>query len=95
MLDLDFAYPHCYEVQFIDVFGTHIGTRAETLSAWSGRGCDVKNFQLADAKATIGMLVPSRNLSIREQAAHDCAPFLFHVFPCIRRAGTQSHARPG
>jgi hypothetical protein len=41
------------QIQFIDIFGTHIGTRAETLSAWSGRGCDVKSFQLADAKATM------------------------------------------
>ncbi len=41
------------QVQFIDIFGTHIPTRAETLSAWSGRGCDVKTFQLADARATI------------------------------------------
>jgi hypothetical protein len=41
------------EVQFIDIFGTHIGTRAEALSAWSGQGCDVKNFQLADARATV------------------------------------------
>jgi len=41
------------EVQFIDIFGTHIGTRAETLSAWSGQGCEVKKFQLADARATM------------------------------------------
>jgi len=41
------------EIQFIDIFGTHIATRAETLSAWSGRGCDVKSFQLADARATM------------------------------------------
>jgi hypothetical protein len=41
------------EIQFIDIFGTHIGTRAETLSAWSGRGCDVKSFQLVDARATM------------------------------------------
>jgi hypothetical protein len=41
------------EIQFIDIFGTHIGTRAETLSAWSGQGCDVKSFQLADARATL------------------------------------------
>jgi hypothetical protein len=41
------------EIQFIDIFGTHIGTRAETLSAWSGRGCDVKSFRLADARATM------------------------------------------
>jgi Domain of unknown function (DUF4440) len=41
------------EIQFINIFGTHIGTRAETLQAWSGQGCDVKTFQLSDAKATM------------------------------------------
>ena len=41
------------EVQFIDIFGTHIGTRAESISAWSGQGCDVKSFKLADARATM------------------------------------------
>ena len=41
------------EIQFIDIFGTHIGTRAAAISAWSGRGCDVKSFQLADARATM------------------------------------------
>lgn len=45
-----------HEVQFIDIFGTHLGTRLEALSAWSGRGCDVKNFELANARAT--MLTP-------------------------------------
>lgn len=40
------------EIQFINIFGTHIGTRAETLENWSGRGCDVKSFQLGDARAT-------------------------------------------
>lgn len=41
------------EIQFIDIFGNHIGTRAETLSVWSGQGCDVRSFQLADARATM------------------------------------------
>lgn len=41
------------EVQFIDIFGDHIGTRAEALSTWSGRGCDVKSFHLGDARATM------------------------------------------
>ncbi len=41
------------QVQFIDIFGTHIATRAETLSAWSGQGCNVKSFRLADARATM------------------------------------------
>jgi hypothetical protein len=41
------------ETQFIDIFGDHIGTRAATLGAWSGRGCDIKSFQLSDARATM------------------------------------------
>jgi hypothetical protein len=41
------------EIQFIDIFGTHTGTRAATLSAWSGQGCAVKSFQLADARASM------------------------------------------
>ena len=41
------------EVQFIDIFGDHIGTRAGALRAWSGRGCDVESFHLADAQATM------------------------------------------
>lgn len=41
------------EVQFIDIFGDHIGTRAEALKTWSGQGCDVKSFQLGDAQATM------------------------------------------
>ncbi len=41
------------ELQFIDIFGDHIATRAETLKAWSGEGCDVKSFDLTSAKATM------------------------------------------
>ena len=41
------------EIQFINIFGTHIATRSETLENWSGRGCDVKSFQLGDARATM------------------------------------------
>jgi hypothetical protein len=48
---LDMLLPQ--EVQFIDIFGNHIGTRAGALSAWSGRGCNVKSFQLADAQAAM------------------------------------------
>jgi hypothetical protein len=41
------------QLQFIDIFGNHLGTRAEALNAFSGRqGCDVKSFQLSDARAT-------------------------------------------
>jgi len=30
------------EMQFIDIFGNHIATRAQALKAWSGEGCDEK-----------------------------------------------------
>jgi hypothetical protein len=41
------------EVQFIDIFGDHIATRAQALKAWSGEGCDVKSFEFSGAKATM------------------------------------------
>ena len=40
------------DIQFIDIFGNHIGSRAAALKAWSGRGCDVKSFTFTGAKAT-------------------------------------------
>ena len=40
-------------IQFIDIFGDHIGTREETLKTWSGEGCDVKSFDIDGAKATM------------------------------------------
>ena len=39
--------------QFIDIFGHHIATRAETVKAWSGEGCAIKGFNLTGAKATM------------------------------------------
>jgi hypothetical protein len=41
------------EMQFIDIFGDHIATRAQALKAWSGEGCDVKSFEFSGAKATM------------------------------------------
>lgn len=41
------------DVQFIDIFGDHIGTRTDTLKAWSGDGCDVQKFEIDGAKATM------------------------------------------
>ena len=41
------------QIQFIDIFGNHIGTRSETVKAWSGEGCDVKSFDIDGAKATM------------------------------------------
>jgi len=40
-------------MQFIDIFGDHIATRAQALKAWSGEGCDVKSFEFSAAKATM------------------------------------------
>ena len=44
-------------MQFINIFGTHLATKAEALKNWSGEGCDVKTVVLTDAAAT--MLSPS------------------------------------
>ncbi len=40
-------------LQFVDIFGSQIGNRADALKAWSGEGCDVKGFDLTGAKATM------------------------------------------
>ena len=40
-------------IQFVDIFGDHIGERAVALKAWSGEGCDVKSFEFTGAQATM------------------------------------------
>jgi len=40
-------------VQFINIFGIHLATRAEALKNWSGKGCDVKTVALTDAASTL------------------------------------------
>jgi hypothetical protein len=40
-------------IQFINIFGMHLATRTEALKNWSGEGCDVKGFDLGDARATM------------------------------------------
>ncbi|HEY0800231.1 MAG TPA: nuclear transport factor 2 family protein [Steroidobacteraceae bacterium] len=44
-------------LQFINIFGIHLATKAEALKNWSGEGCDVKTVGLSDAAAT--MLSPT------------------------------------
>lgn len=39
------------ELQFVDIFGTHIGTREAALEAWSREGCDMQGFEFTGAKA--------------------------------------------
>lgn len=43
--------------QFIDIFGIHLGTKAEALKNRSGEGCEVKTVSPTDAAAT--MLSPT------------------------------------
>ena len=45
------------KLQFINIFGVHLATKAEALKNWSGEGCDVKSVGLTDAAAT--MLSPT------------------------------------
>ncbi|HST09079.1 MAG TPA: nuclear transport factor 2 family protein [Terriglobales bacterium] len=40
-------------MQFINIFGIHLTTKAEALKNWSGEGCDVKTVALTDAAATM------------------------------------------
>jgi len=40
-------------MQFINIFGTHLATKADALKNWSGEGCDVKTISLTDAGATM------------------------------------------
>jgi len=44
-------------MQFINILGIHLATKAEALKNWSGEGCDVKTISLTDAAAT--MLSPT------------------------------------
>ena len=40
-------------ISFINIFGTHLATKADALTNWSGAGCDVKGVSLTDAAATM------------------------------------------
>jgi hypothetical protein len=40
-------------ISFINIFGTHLATKADALRDWSGAGCDVKSVGLTDAAATM------------------------------------------
>jgi ketosteroid isomerase-like protein len=44
-------------ISFINIFGTHLATKADALKNWSGAGCDVKSVTLTGAAAT--MLSPT------------------------------------
>jgi ketosteroid isomerase-like protein len=44
-------------ISFINIFGTHLASKADALKNWSGAGCDVKSVSLTDAAAT--MLSPT------------------------------------
>jgi hypothetical protein len=58
-------------IQFIDIFGDHLGTRADAIKAWSGKGCAVSRFDITGAKAT--MLSPDLGiLTFRATADGKC-----------------------
>jgi ketosteroid isomerase-like protein len=40
-------------ISFINIFGTHLATKADALRDWSGAGCNVKSVSLTDAVATM------------------------------------------
>jgi hypothetical protein len=45
------------DISFINIFGTHLATRADALKNWGGAGCVVKSVSLTDAVGT--MLSPT------------------------------------
>jgi ketosteroid isomerase-like protein len=45
------------DISFINIFGTHLATKAEALKNWGGAGCDVKSVGVTDAVGT--MLSPT------------------------------------
>jgi hypothetical protein len=66
------------EMQFIDIFGDHIATRAQALKAWSGEGCDVKSFEFSGAKAT--MFAPNFGV-LTYRASYEAKCFGQDVWP--------------
>jgi predicted ester cyclase len=66
------------EMQFIDIFGDHIATRAQALKAWSGEGCDVKSFEFSGARAT--MFAPNFGV-LTYRASYDAKCFGQDVWP--------------
>ena len=65
-------------MQFIDIFGDHIATRAQALKAWSGEGCDVRSFEFSGAKAT--MFAPNFGV-LTYRASYDAKCFGQDVWP--------------
>jgi ketosteroid isomerase-like protein len=55
------------DISFINIFGTHLATKADALKDWSGAGCDVKSVDLTDAAAT--MLSPTVGILTFKAAA--------------------------
>jgi ketosteroid isomerase-like protein len=45
------------DISFINIFGTHLATKADALKNWGGAGCDVKSVSVTDAAGT--MLSPT------------------------------------
>jgi hypothetical protein len=58
-------------MQFINIFGVHLATKADALQNWSGEGCDINSVELSDAGVT--MLTPSVGiLTFRARADGVC-----------------------
>lgn len=77
------------ELQFVDIFGTHIGSRDEALEAWSGEGCNVQGFEFTGAQAQ--MFTPDFGV-LTYRAAYDGACFGQDLWPIL---GTAFYVRRG
>lgn len=65
-------------LQFVDIFGNHIGSRTEALTTWSKEGCDVKSFEFTGARAT--MFTPDFGI-LTYRASYDAKCFGQDVWP--------------
>jgi hypothetical protein len=55
------------DISFINIFGTHLATKADALKDWSGTYCDVKSISITDAAGT--MLSPTVGILTFKAAA--------------------------
>jgi ketosteroid isomerase-like protein len=71
------------DISFINIFGTHLATKAEALKDWSGAGCNVKSVSLTDAAAT--MLSPTVSiLTFKASADGTCSASKLDLFRAHR-----------
>src|SRR5262249_49113948 len=55
-------------VSFVNIFGTYLGTTADSMNEWGGKGCEVKSVSVSDGFATA--LSPTVEMLTRKGTAN-------------------------